>query len=152
MIGALTHDREVTSRKPSWSSRRKWLRAARACAGSRSCNRKNALATKLSASIANTQPVPAIATSTPETAGPKTFIALRERPSSALADWRLPGEIVRGTSPIRRGAEECGGGTEERSRDEEERQRHLMRQQHRRGERLDGRAHAVAREHHRAPR
>ncbi len=99
MIGALTHEREVTSPKPSRNSRMKWLRAARACAGSRSCTRKNALARKLTESIAKTQPVPATAIRTPETAGPNTFIAFREIPSSAFADLRRSASIVCGTRP-----------------------------------------------------
>jgi len=65
--------------------------------------RKNALATKLVESIAYTQPAPASATSTPETAGPKTLTPLREIPSSAFAGCRFAGLTVCGTSPSEAG-------------------------------------------------
>ena len=82
---------------------RKRLGSGRVCVRTRTCTRKNALATKLAESIANTQPVPASAISAPDTAGPKMFSALREIPSSAFAGCRFSGLTVCGTSPSEAG-------------------------------------------------
>src|SRR3954447_6467128 len=98
-IGARTHERETTSRKPSRSWRRKLAGSDSACAAIFSWKRKNALTTKLAESIANSQPVPTVATSAPETAGPKTLSRFRESEISAFAPWRFCGLTVCGTSP-----------------------------------------------------
>jgi hypothetical protein len=79
--------RERISRQPSASSERNRVAAGRAIAGSRMAARNAALTTKLPASAAKTQPAPAVATITPETAGPKTLVALCESERSAFASW-----------------------------------------------------------------
>ena len=148
MIGARTQLRDVTSRSPSRSSCANVLRGSRSCAGIRSFIRNQALARKLTESIAKTHPGAVNTIRMPATAGPKTFIALFVMPSSAFAGWSSPGADRLWHEAVRRRPEERRGGTEERSRDDEDRERHLVRQEHRRGERLEAGARAVAGEHH----
>ena len=137
MIGARTHARDVTSRSPSRSSCRNVLRGRRSCAGIRSCIRNQALARKLTESIAKTQPG----------CGEHDQDAGDRRPEHVHhvvrdAEQRVRRLQLRGADrlrheAVRRRPEERRGRAEERRRDDEDRQRHLMRQEHRRGERLD---------------
>jgi len=95
-----SHERDVTSRQPSTSSRRKFSDTARAAWGMRSATRNPALATKLAESIPKTQPGPTVATRRPDTAGPNRLVALWVSPSSAFAFCSRAGLTVCGTSPV----------------------------------------------------
>ena len=74
-----------------------------ACESTCSSSRNEALTAKLTASIANTQPVPKAAISVPETTGPKTLSVLRDVESSAFADCRFSRLTVCWMSPSEAG-------------------------------------------------
>src|SRR6266545_4914058 len=80
--------RAVSSRQPAARSARKrrlWRGSSSRTVGSRA--RNEALAAKLTASIAYTQPAPKAPTRRPEIAGPAMPRALRESTISAFACW-----------------------------------------------------------------
>ena len=102
--------------------------------------------------MANTQPVPAAAISTPETAGPKTFIVFCVRLSRAFAGWKFAGETVCGTSASDAGPKKAEAAPNTAAVTKNRGSVMWCGQEHHCGERLDDGAHAVAREHHRAAR
>ena len=74
---------------------------------------------KVAASIANTTPKPASATSRPASAGPKIETALFEMPISAFASWSRVGFTSDLTSPVEAGpknADAAPNSTEEATR------------------------------------
>ena len=127
-IGARTQARAVTSCRPSRSCWRNRDRGARRCVGSRSCSRKKALNAKLTASIANTQPVCVSAISVPENGGPEhVHRALRDAEQRVCLLQVCRAHRLRHDA-VRRRPEERGRTAEERGRDEEDGQRHVARQ------------------------
>ena len=98
---------------PRARSRQKRCAAGFAYGATRIAATKSTLKRKLPASIANTQPAPATATIAPASAGPKTFVALRESEISAFACCSRPALTVCGIERLRGRVEEARG----RSRD-----------------------------------
>src|SRR6266566_4958228 len=88
MIEASSHRRDTTSRQPPASSARKRASGLAGWLGRRSASSEAALTANVTASAANTQPGPIVATNRPETDGPNTLLALRDRLISALPCWR----------------------------------------------------------------
>jgi hypothetical protein len=121
------------------------------CVRTCSCTRKNALAMKLAESIAKTQPVPASAMIAPEAAGPK-MLRVAGDPEQRVRGLQVPRADRLRHETVRGRPEERRRGAEDRGREEEQRQRHVVSEEHGRGERLDRRAHGVAGEHHRTAR
>ena len=98
-----SHVRERNSDQPSRRSRRNDCTSRRTCAGTRNAASAAALMPKVAASAASAQPAPAVATSTPATAGPAIPPAPAETPRSTLACWRWCGATIAGVSPVTAG-------------------------------------------------